>query len=127
MYRFPSLAECRRLFAEDFGQSLDHLWGGTGEDWETDDPPAAEGARRGRPRLENRVTAAQTKWPSGAYPHSPARPAAILYNPIRAETDLGRGGGLQVNPAAVLRIDKERGYRQYPRRLCVKKFDTAGS
>ncbi len=53
MYPFPSLAECRRLFAEDFGQSLDHLWGGTGEDWEADDPPAPEGARRGRPRLEN--------------------------------------------------------------------------
>jgi hypothetical protein len=40
MYRFPPLAECRRLFAADFGQSLDHLWGGTEEDWETEDAPA---------------------------------------------------------------------------------------
>jgi hypothetical protein len=39
MYRFPSLAECRRRFAEDFGQSLDHLWGDAQEDWDTEDEP----------------------------------------------------------------------------------------
>jgi hypothetical protein len=40
MYRFPPLAECRRRFAEDFGQSLDHLWGDDQEDWDTEDEPA---------------------------------------------------------------------------------------
>jgi hypothetical protein len=40
MYRFPPLAECRRRFAEDFGQSLDHLWGDDAqEDWDTEDEP----------------------------------------------------------------------------------------
>jgi hypothetical protein len=39
VYRFPALAECRRRFAEDFGQSLDHLWGDAQEDWDTEDEP----------------------------------------------------------------------------------------
>jgi hypothetical protein len=39
VYRFPTLAECRRRFAEDFGQSLDHLWGDAQEDWDTEDEP----------------------------------------------------------------------------------------
>jgi class 3 adenylate cyclase len=39
MYRFPPLAECRRLFAEHFGQSLDELWGDGREDWDTEDAP----------------------------------------------------------------------------------------
>jgi hypothetical protein len=40
MYRFPPLAECRRRFAEEFGQSLGHLWGDAQEDWDTEDEPS---------------------------------------------------------------------------------------
>jgi hypothetical protein len=39
MYRFPPLAECRRRFAKDIGQSLHHLWGDAQEDWDTEDEP----------------------------------------------------------------------------------------
>ena len=39
MYRFPPLAECRRRFAKDFGQSFHHLWGDAQEDWDTEDEP----------------------------------------------------------------------------------------
>jgi hypothetical protein len=40
MYRLPPLAKCRWRFAEDFGQSLDHLWFDAQEDWDTEDEPS---------------------------------------------------------------------------------------